>query len=161
MFRIRSVTPADLDILTDIEAQSFPEAEKATRESFEKRLAVFSDHFLILEDAGRPVGLIDGMVTDQRTITDDLYEDATKHNPKGRYQSVFGLAVIPEYRRRGCGTMLLRAFVEYARGQGREGVIVTCKEHLIDFYGASGFRKVGLSASVHGGARWYDMELIF
>ena len=56
MFRIRSVTPADLDILTDIEAQSFPEAEKATRESFEKRLAVFSDHFLILEDAGRPVG---------------------------------------------------------------------------------------------------------
>ena len=57
MFTLRAATPKDVDILASIEAQSFPEAEMATRESFEKRLAVFPDCFLILFEDGEPVGL--------------------------------------------------------------------------------------------------------
>ena len=68
MFTLRAATPKDVDILASIEAQSFPEAEMATRESFEKRLAVFPDCFLILFEDGEPVGLIDGMMTNNRTI---------------------------------------------------------------------------------------------
>ena len=72
MFTLRAATPKDVDILASIEAQSFPEAEMATRESFEKRLAVFPDCFLILFEDGEPVGLIDGMITNNRTISDDM-----------------------------------------------------------------------------------------
>ena len=68
MFSIRTATMADVDLLTTIEAESFPPEEKATRESFEKRLAVFADDFLILEADGKAVGLIDGMITGKDTL---------------------------------------------------------------------------------------------
>lgn len=41
-----AATPKDVDILASIEAQSFPEAEMAYCESFEKRLWSFPDCFL-------------------------------------------------------------------------------------------------------------------
>ena len=115
MFTLRAATPKDVDILASIEAQSFPEAEMATRESFEKRLAVFPDYFLILFEDGEPVGLIDGMITNNRTISDDMFENASLHVPNGRWQSVFGLAVIPSKRHQGCASTLMRAFIEKAR----------------------------------------------
>lgn len=83
-FLIRPATMADLDVLTEIEARGFPPEEKASRERFEERLKAFGAHFLILEDAGKPIGLIDGMVTDSEKIVDEMFEDATIHNPKGR-----------------------------------------------------------------------------
>ena len=161
MIRIRSASMKDVDTLTEIEAASFPPAEKATRESFEKRLAVFPDCFLILEVDGRAVGLIDGMITDSPTITDDMFEDASLHDPRGKWQSIFGLAVRPEERGKGYASALMRFFIEKARQEGREGVILTCKEHLIDFYSRFGFVSSGVSKSVHGGAVWYDMTLAF
>ena len=140
MFTLRAATPKDVDILASIEAQSFPEAEMATRESFEKRLAVFPDN---------------------RTISDDMFENASLHVPNGRWQSVFGLAVIPSKRHQGCASTLMRAFIEKARQEGRDGLILTCKEKLIPFYEGFGYVNCGVSKSVHGGAVWYDMELDF
>ena len=40
-------------------------------------------------------------------------------------------------------------------------MILTCKEELIPYYEQFGFENRGLSASVHGGAAWYDMVLTF
>ena len=51
--------------------------------------------------------------------------------------------------------------IEKARAENRRGVILTCKEKLIPFYEQFGFVSHGLSASVHGGAAWYDMVLDF
>ena len=93
MIRIRTATMADAESLSAVESASFPEAEACSLENFKKRLAAFADYFLILEEEGKVCGLIDGMVTDQQTITDDLYEDANLHNPKGAWQSVFGFSV--------------------------------------------------------------------
>ena len=90
MISLRAATLRDLDALTAIEAASFPPAEGASRESFEARLKAFPEGFLIAEDDGTPVGLIDGMVTNCETIEDRLYEDARLHDPKGAWQSVFG-----------------------------------------------------------------------
>ena len=42
MIRIRSASMKDVDTLTEIEAASFPRAEKATRESFENRAILYS-----------------------------------------------------------------------------------------------------------------------
>ena len=38
-----------------------------------------------------------------------------------------------------------------------ESIVLTCKDHLVHYYSRFGFKKVGVSASVHGGAVWYDM----
>lgn len=73
------------------------------------------------------------MITNNRTISDDMFENASLHVPNGRWQSVFGLAVIPSKRHQGCASTLMRAFIEKARQEGRDGLILTCKEKLIPF----------------------------
>ena len=52
---------------------------------------------------------------------------------------------------------MLNAAVETARQLDMTSMALTCKEHLIHYYARFGFEKQGISASVHGGAVWYDM----
>ena len=90
-----------------------------------------------------------------------MFEDASLHRPMGIYQSVFGLDVVPEWQRRGIAGELMEHLIEDARRKGRKGLILTCKERLIGFYERFGYRNLGVSASVHGGAVWFDMILEF
>lgn len=159
--RIRKATPADAQTLAAIEAACFPAAEAATRERFDDRLTIFADHFLILEIQGEAAGFIDGMVTQEPRIEDRMYEDAGLHRPDGAWQSVFGLNVLPQYRRRGCAARLLEAFIALAEEEGRRGLTLTCKEHMLHYYAKFGFVPLGMSASQHGGVRWFDMVLEF
>ena len=148
MLSIRAASPADVDIVTEIEAKCFPPAERASRERFVERLNAFSDCFLILMKDDRPVGLVDGMVTDNRTICDEMFADAKMHNPGGHWLSIFGLAVIPGEQHQGYASALMRAFIEKARQEGRDGVILTCKKHLIDFYSGFVYEMIGLPQEI-------------
>ena len=158
---IREATMDDLDAIVRIEALCFPASEAAARESLEARLRVFPSHFLVLEANGTLIGFINGMVTDDRTISDALFDHAERHAENGAWQSVFGLDVLPEYRRRGHAERLVRAFVEHARREQRLGCILTCKERLLPYYAGFGFKNLGVSRSQHGGSVWYDMVLAF
>lgn len=159
-FRIRRIEERDLEAAAMIEAACFPPAEAAGLQALQSRAAVFPESFLVAE-TDRLVGLINGCVTNQDRITDNLFADAAAHVADGTYQAVFGLAVLPECRRYGIGKALMKAFCDRAREAGRKGVILTCKDQLIVYYETLGFQKLGLSASVHGGATWYDMLLRF
>ena len=77
--RIRTATQDDLDAICRVEAICFPASEAGTRESFAARLKVFPRHFLLLEDEGRLIGFVNGMVTDDRTISDVMFEQAELH----------------------------------------------------------------------------------
>lgn len=158
---IRKVKPKDLERVTAVEAECFPEAEAAGRDAFRARIEAFPDSFLVAEKDGQLVGFINGCVTDERTIRDEMYEDSSLHRPDGRYQSVFGLDVIPQERRRGIAELLMRTLIEDARKKGRAGMILTCKDRLIHYYEKFGYVNQGLSESVHGNAVWYDMLLEF
>ena len=158
---IRRVKPEDLDRVTAVEAECFPEAEAAGRDDFRTRIEAFPDSFLVAEKDGQMVGFINGCVTDERTIRDEMYEDSSLHRPDGRYQSVFGLDVIPQERRKGIAELLMRTLIEDARKRGRAGMILTCKDRLIHYYEKFGYVNQGLSESVHGNAVWYDMLLEF
>ena len=161
MYTVRPAQMTDLDTMTEIEAQSFPPEEKATRESFERRMAVFPDCFLLLCRDGVPVGLIDGMVTNDTVISDPMFDDANLHDPKGAWQSIFGFCVLPSERGQGGAPILMKAYIEKARAEGRRGLILTCKERLIHYYEGYGYVNQGVSKSEHGGAVWYDMMLTF
>lgn len=158
---IRTATMADLDALTAIEAACFPAAEAAPRAAFEKRLAVYPDHFWVLEDEGKIVSFVNGMVTDEEKLRDEMYENAALHTESGAWQMIFGVNTLPACRRRGLAELLLRRCIDDARTQGRRGVVLTCKDKLVHYYVKFGFVSEGVSQSTHGGAVWYDMRLTF
>lgn len=158
-YRIRQVRNEDLDAVTAVEAVCFPEAEAAGREAFRMRIEAFPESFFVAETGEGIIGFINGAVTDQRTISDEMFEEAALHKPDGAYQSVFGLDVMPEYRCQGIAAALMKHLIEAARERGKKGVILTCKEALIPYYARFGYQNLGVSESVHGGAVWYDMIL--
>ena len=158
---IRKATLGDLKEIAAVEAECFPAAEAASEESLRKRLSVFADHFWLLFDGDKMVGFVNGMVTDEPDLSDEMYDDASMHNPYGKWQMIFGVDTIPEYRRQGCAGKVLSRVIEDARKQGREGLVLTCKDKLIHYYAKFGFENEGLSKSVHGDAVWYQMRLKF
>ncbi len=158
---IRHASLEDVKKLAAVEAECFPVAEAATESSIRARAATYPDHFWLLEDQGRLVGFVNGMVTDEPDLTDEMYENAGMHREDGRWQMIFGLDTIPAYRRRGCAGRLLQQVITDAKTQGRVGVVLTCKEKLISYYAGFGFKNEGISASVHGNAVWYQMRLLF
>lgn len=159
--QIRTATLEDLDAVTAVEAACFPAAEAATRDEFAARLAVYPNHFWLLEEDGRLVSFINGLVSDEPTIRDEMFADAAFHNEQGAWQMVFGVNTLPEYRRRGLAGEVMKRVIADARSQGRKGCVLTCKDRLVHYYETFGYRSEGVSASTHGGAVWYDMRLTF
>ena len=158
---IRTATMADLTAVTEVERRCFPEAEAATEDEFRMRLQVYPEHFWIMEEEGKIISFINGMVVDEMTIRDEMYENTGLHNDEGQWQAVFGVNTLPEYRRQGCAAAVMHKVIEDARTQGRRGCILTCKEALIHYYEKFGYKNYGISKSVHGGVIWYDMRLEF
>lgn len=161
MMEIRKATLNDLDAITALEAACFPEAEAASRKSFEKRLKVFADRFWLLWDGERLVSMVNGMVTDQEELVDEMFADASIHQPEGAWQMIFGVATHPEYQRRGLAAQVLERAIDEVKAEGRRGLILTCKDFRIHYYAKFGFVSEGVSVSEHGGAKWYQMRLEF
>lgn len=160
MLDIRRGNKSDIDSLANIEAKCFPASEAASKSRIEDRMNVFPNHFYVAEENGEIVGFVNGLVSDERTISDEMFENAMLHNEKGKYQMIFGLSVLAEYRKKGIAGKLMQAIINAAKEEGRDGVVLTCKDDLIPFYKKMGFQNRGVSKSAHGGVVWYDMELI-
>ena len=159
---IRTAVPADLPAVTAVEAACFPAAEAATEADFAKRLAVYPNHFWLMEDDnGSLVSFVNGLVTDEPHLRDEMYADAELHNESGAWQMIFGVNTLPAYRRQGLAEQVLRRVIDDAKAQGRKGCVLTCKEKLLHYYGKLGFVNEGVSQSTHGGVVWYEMRLTF
>lgn len=158
---IRTAAMADLSALTAVEAACFPVVEAATEADFAARLRIYPNHFWLLEQDGEVISFVNGMVTDEPTIRDEMYANASLHREDGAWQAIFGVNTLPDYRRRGLAGQLLTAAAEDARTAGRRGCILTCKDRLIHYYEKFGYQNQGVSQSVHGGVVWYDMTLEF
>ena len=158
---IRKGTLDDLEAVAAVEARCFPPEQAATREQFRDRLQAYPEGFWLLWDGETLVGFLDGMVSDSPELTDAMFADASLHEPRGDWQMIFGLNTIPEYRNRGCAGQLIRQCIHDAEIEGRRGVVLTCLEEKIPYYEKFGCRNEGVSESVHGGAVWYRMRIIF
>lgn len=159
---IRYATIKDLDAVSAVEAECFPTAEAAARESFEERIKYYANHFWLMFDEDKLIAFVDGFVTDEPDLTDEMYEKAYMHNENGAWQMIFGVNTLPEYRRHGYAGELIRYAINYAKNQGRAGLVLTCKKKLIPFYARFGFVDEGVSdKSTHGNAVWHQMRLTF
>ena len=157
--KIRNVKRVDLDAVTAIEAECFPAAEAAARESMKDRLQVYPKGFFIGEIEGKAIGFINGACSDSPVIEDKFYESMKWHDDKGKHLMVYGLDVLPDYRGQGFARELMEYFIDFAKEEGKEAVLLTCKSHLVSFYESFGYVNEGVSDSTHGGAEWHDMRL--
>lgn len=159
---IRTANMDDLDAVASVEALCFPPAEAATKEAFAQRLQYYADHFWLMFEGNRLVSFVDGFVTDQEDLEDEMYERASMHDENGAWQMIFGVNTIPDCRRKGYAGLLIQRAIDDARKQGRKGLVLTCKPKLVSYYGRFGFVDEGVSEkSVHGKAVWHQMRLTF
>lgn len=160
--RIRNACMADLEAIANMEKMCFPAAEAATYDSFKERIKEFGDCFWLLEDDKESlIGMINGMASDEETLRDEMFEHACMHKKDGAWQMIFGVETLPEYRCHGYAAMIMERVIEDCKKRGRKGLVLTCKDRLVHYYEKFGFVSEGKSASVHGGAVWYDMRLTF
>ena len=156
---IRHVRPQDLDECFAVEISGFPPGEAATRETIRLRMERFPEGFLVAEADGRVVGILNSTATDKHDLGDEELKQLVGHDPDGKNLVVFALAVLPEFQKRGIASQLMSRFAEEARREGKESILLMCKQHLIRYYERMGFEHVGLSRSTHGGAEWHEMRL--
>ena len=158
---IRTATIKDLEAVTSVEAECFPPAEAATREELAERLKYYADHFWLMFEEEKLIAFVDGMVTNQEDLTDEMYEKAEMHDEKGDWQMIFGVNTLPSYRKNGYAGELIKRAITDAKEQGRKGLVLTCKDRLISYYARFGFKNEGVSESVHGNVVWNQMRLTF
>jgi hypothetical protein len=70
--KIRTATTDDLEMIAAVEAECFPPAEAATKEEFAKRLQYYRDHFWLMFDGEKLIAFVDGFVTDEADLTDEM-----------------------------------------------------------------------------------------
>jgi len=156
---IRTATIDDLTSISKVEAACFPPAEAATSEEFKNRLAHYANHFWLMFDEDKLIAFVDGFCTDEPNLTDEMYAKAALHNENGKWQMIFGVNTLPEYRNHGYAGELIKRAILDAKSQGRAGLVLTCKDKLLHYYSKFGFVNEGISESVHGNVTWYQMRL--
>lgn len=159
---IRHATKHDISAISEVEAKCFPPSEAASEKAFTQRVENYGNHFWLMYENDKLIAFVDGFVTDESDLTDEMFADATMHNENGAWQMIFGVNTLPEYRNNGYASELLRRAVDEAKEQGRKGVVLTCKDKLLPFYARLGFVDEGVTdKSTHGNAVWHQMRMIF
>lgn len=160
--KITHASMQDLAAVAAVEAMCFPSAEAATEKDFAGRIQHYGNHFWLMFDGDRLIAFVDGFVTDEADLTDEMYANAAMHNENGAWQMIFGVNTLPQYRRHGYAERLIRQAIDEAKEQGRKGLVLTCKEKLIHYYGKLGFIDEGVSdKSTPGNVVWHQMRLTF
>lgn len=159
---IRYATAEDVPAISAVEAECFPPAEAASASEFVERVHHYGNHFWLMYDDNRLIAFVDGFVTDEANLTDEMYENAAMHNETGAWQMIFGVNTLPEYRRHGYAGQLLQRAIADAKQQGRKGLVLTCKDRLIPYYAKLAFVDEGITdKSTHGNVVWHQMRLSF
>jgi len=148
----------DLEDCFVLEGKTFPEDEAASKGNIEVRLSKFSKGFIVGEWEGKIVAHINSGSINKEDITDEEFKGLIGHEDDGKNLVIFSVAVDPEYQRRGIASVMMEEFVKVAREMKKEKILLLCKENLLGMYEGMGYKKIGLSASTHGGAVWYEMS---
>ena len=162
---IRTATIKDLEAVTSVEAECFPPAEAATREELAERLKYYADHFWLMFDGDKLIAFVDGFVTDEENLTDEMYAKAQLHNESGAWQMIFGVNTIPAYRKHGYAGELIKCAIEDARKKEIKVLVLTCMDHLVQYYAITGFAtgsprdvlRQSFQANLITGDEWMDM----
>ena len=74
-------------------------------------------------DGDKLIAFVDGFVTDEEDLTDEMYAKAQICTMKsGAWQMIFGVNTIPAYRKHGYAGELLKCAIEDARKRGKKRI---------------------------------------
>ena len=99
--KIRKATINDLEELTRIEAECFPAARRQRKRVFVGDWKFIQIFWILENEDGKIVSFVNGMATNDRILTDEMFENPKLHDENGDWQMIFGVNTLPEFRRRG------------------------------------------------------------
>lgn len=159
-FVFRNILPEEADQAVAIEQICFPPNEACSEKNMKERVARAPELFLVAVDkeTGRIAGFLNGLATDETVFRDEFFTDATLYNPDGKNIMLLGLDVLPEYRRQGLATEIVRQYVLREQEKNRSRLILTCLQAKVEMYQKMGFQDNGIANSTWGGEEWHEMS---
>lgn len=159
-FEFREIRPDEAEQAAKIEQICFPPNEACTEKMMRERVVAVPDLFLVAVDKekGRLAGFLNGLATNEKMFSDEFFTDAGLHDPEGENVMLLGLDVLPEYRRKGLASEIMRRYKERENRRGRKRLILTCLGTKVEMYEKMGFRDHGISGSNWGGEEWHEMS---
>lgn len=155
-----SYQPAKLSQLQEImaiEMNGFSPAEAATKIAMADRIKLYPDTFIAANIDDKVAGYVVGPATDQRYLTDNLFDQSHPNRPNDPYLAILSLVVHPDYRGQGIAGQLLSHLATVGKAQHRSAITLTCLKKLIPFYEQHGYINEGVSTSQHANEIWYNM----
>ena len=148
----------DIEILAALEADCFPEDERASKETMASRIKAAGQFFLVLKEEQSILGFINGTCILSNNITHD---SMSNHEPIGRSLVIHSVSVSKQMRRRKLGSAMLAYYVAKLNTDHFEidRILLLSKAYLINFYISSGFKVDCLSSVVHGDEKWLELSL--
>ena len=122
---VRNARDQDIPTVAEIDAEAFSSYGPAEKpETFERRLRVFPNGFIILiadnEIAG--YGCSEKWLTERQPGLDE--RPLVTHQPDGRIFCITGMAVRTKYRGRGYGLLILDKLMEIAHNEGCRKIVL-------------------------------------
>ena len=122
---VRNARDQDIPTVAEIDAEAFSSYGTAEKtETFERRLRVFPNGFIILiadnEIAG--YGCSEKWLTEPQPGLDE--NPLVTHQPDGRIFCITGMAVRTKYRGRGYGLLILDKLMEIAHNEGCRKIVL-------------------------------------
>lgn len=159
MNTFRSARLVDADRCFEIETSAYEGDEAATHAKIRKRIEIYPEGFLVLEENGRVVGFINSGCAHEVTMSDEDFKELVGHDPDARNVVIMSVVVDPIEQGKGCARLLMEEFVNRMQQMGKATIYLMCKEHHVPLYEKLGYRYLTPSASDHGGMTWHEMSM--
>ncbi len=158
-FEFRPINKDEAAEAARIEAICFPPNEACTKDMMIKRAERAPETFVVAFDKvnHKLAGFINGLATNEDKFRDEFFSNVELHDKNGKNIMILGLDVLPEYRHNGLAGAMMDYYIDLAENCNREKLILTCHDHLVEFYEGFGYEDIGYGDSVWGGSHWHDM----
>jgi len=160
-FIFRDITTEEIEQAISIEQICFPPNEACSPENITKRVGAAPEVFMVAidEKTGKIAGFLNGLSTMEDKFRDEFFTDISLYDPSGKNVMLLGLDVLPEYRRRGLATEIVKQYADREKANGREKLYLTCLDSKVSMYEKFGFEDLGMANSTWGGEEWHEMVL--
>ncbi|KAI9252280.1 acyl-CoA N-acyltransferase [Phascolomyces articulosus] len=162
-------TLTDLDIIADIETQSYHPDEAASKEQIANRMQyanecdpnLFYGAWTLDTNNNNKKDKVAGFVCTTLGSTPLVTDESMKeHDPKGKVVYLHSVCVNPEIRRQKVATRLMQHWIELLKQSKKyDRIALISRENLIGLYESVGFKYLQKSEVVHGPDPWFDMVI--
>lgn len=158
-FEFRHIMQDETEQAVKIEQICFPPHEACSEKMMRERVNTAPELFLVAVDCetGKIAGFLNGLSTNEDIFRDEFFVDTSLYDPEGINVMLLGLDVLPQYRRQGLASEIMRRYVEAEKVKGRKKLILTCLESKVAMYRKMGYRDLGMAQSAWGGEKWHEM----